>query len=93
MGCVDPWVVLTHGLGWVGSRWVEIFQFLVGWVGSTIAKVLKFEARLDESWLHQAAKFVSCIGLGRVWSNFFHLLWVGLGTIRYDTRCWVVSIS
>ena len=32
-----PWDGLTHGLGWVGSGWVEIFQFLVGWV----AKVLK----------------------------------------------------
>ena len=32
---------LTHGLGWVGLGWVEIFQFLVGWVGSTIAEVLK----------------------------------------------------
>jgi len=31
MGWVDPWV----GLVWVGSDWVEIFQFLVGWVGST----------------------------------------------------------
>jgi len=27
-----PWVGLPHGLGWVGSGWVEIFQFLVGWV-------------------------------------------------------------
>ena len=35
-----PWVGLNHGLGWVGSGWVEIFQFLVGWVGSTIAKVV-----------------------------------------------------
>jgi len=36
MGWVDPWV---------GSGWVEIFQFLVGlgWFWSTIAKVLKFE--------------------------------------------------
>jgi len=24
--------LLTHGLGLVGLRWVEIFQFLVGWV-------------------------------------------------------------
>jgi len=36
-----PWVGLTHGLGCIGSGWVEIFQFLVGWVGSTTAKVLK----------------------------------------------------
>jgi len=28
-----PWVGLTHGLGLVGSGWIEIFQFLVGWVG------------------------------------------------------------
>jgi len=33
MGWVDPWV---------GSGWVEIFQFLASWVGSTIANVLKF---------------------------------------------------
>ena len=73
LGWVDPWV---------GSGWVEIFQFLVGWVGSTIAKVLKslkdyvsaFKARLDKIWLHQAVKFVSCrpTGLGRVGSKFFH---------------------
>jgi len=51
-----PRVGLTHGLGWVESGWVEIFQFLVGWVGSTIAKVLNilkdyfnaFKALLDE---------------------------------------------
>ena len=56
----------------VGSGWVEIFQFLVGWVGSTPAKVLEFwkdyvnafKPWLDEIWLHQAVKFVSCIGLG-----------------------------
>jgi len=36
-----PWVGLTHGLGLVGSGWVEIFHFLVGWVGSTTAKVRK----------------------------------------------------
>jgi len=29
--------------------------------------------------LHQAVKFVSRIGLGRVGSKFFHLQWVGLG--------------
>jgi len=60
-----PWVGLTHGLGWVGPGWVEIFQFLVGWVGSTTAKVLKnlnrlfnvFKARLDKIWLHKAVKF------------------------------------
>ena len=70
MGWVDPWV----GLDSIGS--VEIFQFLAGWVGSTIAKVLKFrkdcvnafKARLDKIWLHQAVKFVSCVGLGRVGS-------------------------
>jgi len=28
-----PWVGLTHGFGWVGSGWVEIFQFWMGWVG------------------------------------------------------------
>jgi len=76
-----PWVGLTHGLGWIGSGWVEIFQFLMGWVGSTIAKVLNFwkayvhalKARLDKIWLHRAVKYVSCIGLGRVGSKFCHL--------------------
>jgi len=56
MGWVDSWV---------GSGWVEIFQFLVGWVGSTTAKVLKiwkdyvdaFKARLDKTWFHQAVNF------------------------------------
>jgi len=62
-----PWVGLTHRLGWVGSAWVEIFQFFVGLVGSgpLIAKVLKigkeyfnaFKAWLDKIWLHQAVKF------------------------------------
>ena len=28
-----PWVGSIHGLGWVGSGWVEIFQLAVGWVG------------------------------------------------------------
>jgi len=70
-----PWVGLTHGLGWV-----KIFHLLVGWVGSTTAKVLKFERivlmhlkRLDKIWLYQSVKFISCIFLGRVGSNFFHL--------------------
>jgi len=61
---------VVHGLGWP-----------MGWVGSTIAKVLKiwkdyvnaFKARLGKIWLHQAVKFVRCIGLGRVGSKFFHL--------------------
>ena len=63
-----PWVGLTHGLGSIGSGWVEIFQFLVGCIGligSTIAKVLNFwkdyvdafKARLDKIWLQQAVKF------------------------------------
>ena len=77
---------VVHGLGrpmgWVGLDWVEIVQFLVGWVGFTIAKVQNFEferivnafkARLDKIWLHQAVKFVSCIGLGRIGSKFYHL--------------------
>jgi len=76
MGWVDPWV---------GLDWVEIFQFLVGWVGSIIAKVLKslqyyvvaFNARLDKIWLHQAVKFVSCIGLGPEFSTCSGLGWVG----------------
>jgi len=63
-----PWVGLTHGLGWLGSGWVEIFQFLVGWVGLGPLQqkycVNAFKARLDKIWLHQAVKFVSFIGLG-----------------------------
>jgi len=31
-----PWVGLTHGLGWVRSGWVEVFQILLGWVGSNL---------------------------------------------------------
>ena len=69
MGWVDPWV----GLG-------QDFSLIVGWVGSTTAKVLKFERivlmhlkRLDKIWLYQSVKFISCIFLGRVGSNFFHL--------------------
>ena len=64
-------------MGWVGLGWVEIFQFLVGWFGlglpctKSTKKVRKdyvnaFKARLDTIWLHQAVKFVSCIGLGWV---------------------------
>jgi len=68
-------------MGWVGlGRVFSVFGWL-GWAGSTIAKVLKlrtdyantFKARLEKIWLHQAVKFVSCIGLGRVGSKFFHL--------------------
>jgi len=64
MGWVDPWVGLTHGLGWV--------DFLVfgglSFVGSTIAKVLKIlkgsiKARLDKIRLHQAVKFDSAADL------------------------------
>jgi len=59
-----PWVGLTHGLGWIGSGWVESFQCL-GWVGFTTAKVVKilkayvnaFKARFDEILLHRAVKF------------------------------------
>ena len=75
MGWVDPWV----GLDWVGlGRDFSGFGRL-RWVGSTIAKLLKlcyvnaFKARLDKIWLHQAVKFVSCIGFCRVGSEFFHL--------------------
>jgi len=79
------WVVL----GRVGSR-----LFTCGGLGSvrsTTAKVLKiskdyvdaFKARLDKIWLHQAVKFVSCIGLGRVGSEM--LTCSGLG--------WVESVS
>jgi len=81
MGWVDPWVD-----PWVGLDWVVFGRHFsvsggLGWAGSTIAKVLKFrkdyvnafKARLDKIWFHQAVKFVSCVGLGRVGSKFFHL--------------------
>jgi len=29
-------VELTHGLGWVGSGWVEIFHVLVRWVNPSV---------------------------------------------------------
>ena len=72
MGWVDPWVGLGRDFSVFGG---------VGWVGSTIAKVLKIvkdyvnasKARLDKICLHQAVKFVSFIGLGRVGSKFVHL--------------------
>ena len=65
-----PWVGLTHRfcwveLGWFGSGWVKIFQFLcgLGWVH--YSKSTKnwqdyfnaFKARLDKIWLHQAVEF------------------------------------
>ena len=71
-----------------GLGWVEIFQ--IWWVGSIVAKVLKFrkdyvnafKARLDEIWLHQAVKFVSCIGLG---PNFPTCNWLGwIGSHKMD---------
>jgi len=72
-----PWVGLTHGLGWV-----EIFQLLVGWVH--YRKILKlwndyvnaFKARLDKIWLHEAVKFISCIGLGPNFRTSSRLGWV-----------------
>ena len=88
-----PWIGLTHGLGWV-----EIFQFLVGWVGSTTAKVLKiskdyvnvFKARLDKIWLHQAVKFVSCIGLGQSDDG---LGWIGTQRVDPGTTLMCVYAS
>jgi len=54
-GWVDPWV----GLGWVGSDWVDIFQFwwvVLGWVHCSKSTrkdyVDTFKARLDKTWLH-----------------------------------------
>jgi len=49
-------------MGWVGSGWVEIFQFLVGWVHyskstKNLDYVNAFKARLDKIWFHQAVKF------------------------------------
>jgi len=83
MGWVDP----GDGLSCVGSVWVQYSK-------STL-KIWKdyvnaFKARLDKIWLHQAVKFVSCIGLGRVGSIFFHLRWVVLGQSA-DGLGWVGS--
>jgi len=72
LGWVDPWV------GW--GQDFSVFGGL-SWVGSTVPKVVKFwkdyvnafKARLDTIRLHQAVRFVSCIVLGRVGSEFFHL--------------------
>jgi len=77
------------GLVWVGSGWVEIFQFLVGWVHNSISiKILQdyvnaFKARSDKIWLHETVKFVSCIG------------WVGLcpNFPTYNGLGWVGSVS
>ena len=49
-----------------------------------------FKARLDKIWLHQAVKFVSGIGLGRVGSKWFRLWWVGLGQSA-DGLGWIGS--
>ena len=58
-------------------------------MGSTPAKVVKlilkdyvdvFKARSDKIWLHQAVKFVSCIGFGRVGSVTVSR-WVGLDRV------------
>ena len=62
MGWVDPWV----GLGWVGSTPAKVLKFRKDYVNA-------LKARLDKIWLHQAVKFVSCIGLGQVGSKFSHL--------------------
>jgi len=47
-------------MGWVGSGWVEIFQFFVGWVHYSRSTknwkkncVNAFKARLDKIRLHQ----------------------------------------
>ena len=74
---------------WVGLDWVRLGRDLsvlggLGWVGSTIARILKFrkdyvnafKARLGKIWLHQAVKFVSCIGLGPNFSICNGLGWV-----------------
>ena len=79
-------------MGWVGLGRVGFgrdFSVLggLGWVHcSKSTENLKglyvnaFKARLDKIWLHQAVKFVSCIGLVRVGSKFSTcsgLDWVG----------------
>jgi len=81
MGRVDPWV---------GSGWVEVFQFFgrLCWVGSTKEEVLKiwkdyvnaFKARLDNIWLHHAVKLLvilAWVGLGPNFPTCSELDWVG----------------
>ena len=69
-----PWW-RKHNMGchdWLGQGFTSRVVHGLGWVGSTVAKVLKIWtdnvnasiARLAKIWLHQAVKFVSCIGLG-----------------------------
>jgi len=78
---------LGHGLGWVGSGWVHYSKSTLKFWKDFINA---FKARLDKIWLHQAVKFVSCIGLGRVGSIFFHLRWVVLGQSA-DGLGWIGS--
>ena len=82
-----------HGLGRVGSRFFSFWWFWLGWVQyskSTRLQIWKdcvsaFKAQLDKIWLHQAVKFVSCIGLGPNFST-----WVGLGQSA-DGLGWIGS--
>ena len=49
------WVGSTHGLGWVGLGWVEIFGFLVGWVGSWVRNGRNTEIKnLYMRWIHRS---------------------------------------
>jgi len=70
MGWVDPWVGLGQDFSLIGRLgWVHYSKSTKIWKDCVNA----FKARLDKIWLYQSVKFISCIFLGRVGSNFFHL--------------------
>ena len=79
VGWVNPWV----GFGWVGSNTTEVVKF---WQDYVVA----FGARLDKFSLHQAVKFVSCIGLDRVWLGPNFSTCNGLGQSA-DGLGWIAS--
>ena len=78
MGWVDPWV---------GSGWVEIFQFLVGWVGSTRAKVQQNWKNYVNAFKTRQIRFgctkqLNCLlcWVASGWVQIFPLVaWVGFG--------------
>jgi len=73
-------------VGW--ARYSKSTKYLQG-LG---AYVNAFKERSDKVWLHQAVKFVSCCGLGRLGSKFFPRVagWVGLGQSN-DGLGWIGS--
>ena len=73
----------THGLGWVGSDWVEIFlAFLVSWVGSSLEKnwicplvLTNFDTltpQNSQNWIdHQIfSQVITFLQLCQIWHKF-----------------------